>query len=692
MPTTWKYYGRVTLTGTRLQVTPGKWIPIQTMGEPEFDSIPMPPLSKWMPCIWVDGKLIYGSVPTVWGQAGGYSPTHTYEGELPYYGGQLDLEGTWPPGEEPPPLPSDGTDLITSSGAFTTSGSGVDYDKLVAHGYDWVSFQAVNGASVNDIDLTEAKAAGFGDGFGVGVWGVVYSKSDFYDFGARLGAQAVALGAEHVIVDAEECYKDTRGTLSGQQIIDGLRAAGWTGPVHLSTLSNPVDPAHHDFGMDTESFTKTGGGIMPQVYPNEFPTANYTATAAREYWLRMGVPASQLNMSIGTYEGVAPMTGEEWVEHLQAGQVGANFNLFLAESTDDDELDALDELTGMTTPPPVPPPAKEGGGLRIPEDASVIEVHIYAGAHIIYGGEDAWDWGHFDAVDNGLPMEIRLAPPGKELPPVEDVLPMAWGFFNELAEHDTYTKLRPNFTIHGKSYVGPNVGMQLLILHGPTTVHGIQIWLPEDQIGDEVTAMLWWGAGPVEPGVADYPFRQKTQIVTAGFEGNGWNNFWFDEDDVFTVGSAPFVIQAITVGWGAGDVEVFGTDEVLFTEYFPAHAKGYYHSNFPAFSFLEQRWGIGDVDVVPSHRPYYAYTGGGYIPCGPILTFVPGPYKAAVPEPDDPPGPPDISPPGGPFRGIDISFTENALDVPDWTQVDDVGIERQYPHPINAQDLKGGPG
>jgi hypothetical protein len=241
-----------------------------------------------------------------------------------------------------------GGNLYEMSGLFTDTdpqAGGINMTYYAQKGYRWISYQAVNGGTLKNPNLTAAKAAGFDPNVGAGVWGVVYDLSDFHAFGVRLGSQAVALGAQHVIVDAEIVYKNTRPGNQGAPIIQGIRDGGWNGPVHLSTLGAPSNPTVNDFAMDTTSFLNTGGGILPQAYSNE--TTDYDPVNCKTYWTRVGVPAGKINYTIGLYSGArGRISGAEEVQLLNAAGVNRNFSIFLAETALLADVTALEYFTG----------------------------------------------------------------------------------------------------------------------------------------------------------------------------------------------------------------------------------------------------------------------------------------------------------------------------------------------------------
>jgi hypothetical protein len=257
-------------------------------------------------------------------------------------------------------------DVATTPGLLTDQQQAKDPAWLRAHGYDWLSFQVYNphNGGFKDRDLAPAKQAGLS----AGVWGVTYGLNDQPDAatfkfdGERLGSQAVKLGGEHVIVDAEMCAKFTRDTRGMQPIVDGLRAGGWFGPVHWTPLgapSNPrtaANPGGNDFGCDERSFLETGGGVLPQEYLNESP--DYAPALCKEYWLACGIPADRLNHLIAVYAGArGRITGSEWAGLLREIGVKRNFSIYMVEMLEPFDLEGLDPLAKATLAPPPPPPA-----------------------------------------------------------------------------------------------------------------------------------------------------------------------------------------------------------------------------------------------------------------------------------------------------------------------------------------------
>lgn len=259
-------------------------------------------------------------------------------------------------------------DIIPLPGLLTDQANPINFGQLKLHGYEWLSFQVVNfrdpakAGGIKDYDLAPARSAGLSPG----VWGVTYGNADqpdadiFFRDGKLLGAQAVKLGAEHVQMDAEMCAKFTRQGRKMEEIIGGVRAGGWTGPVHLNTLGGPVNPktaanpGGNDFGMDTLSFTETGGGVIHQDYVNVAPEYNPEQCIA--YWKACGVPVARQNVMIDLANEGHTMRGNDWLPFLKDAGVQRNFSIFLAESIVAGDLEALDAFSKKAVAPTVPQP------------------------------------------------------------------------------------------------------------------------------------------------------------------------------------------------------------------------------------------------------------------------------------------------------------------------------------------------
>lgn len=221
-------------------------------------------------------------------------------------------------------------------------------------GYEWVSFQVQNDTSVRSYDLAPAKSAGLD----AGCWGVSYDAANFHRDGKALAEQTLKVGGQHLIGDIEMAAKNTRATRGLRPYIDGVRAGGWTGPVHLNTMGPPANPEVNDYQIDLESFLETGGGILTQAYANE--TDLFTPELAVAYWTRVGVPKDRLNLTISLMPAEAdkqyPGRRYDGATYLQllkdAGWTHRAISIFLDEGmTDEDET----ELKPITAP--LPPPA-----------------------------------------------------------------------------------------------------------------------------------------------------------------------------------------------------------------------------------------------------------------------------------------------------------------------------------------------
>ena len=248
----------------------------------------------------------------------------------------------------------DGILNIHLPGLLTAANIGDDRLRAFgAHGYDWITYQVQNGGTIRDFDLAPAKAAGLS----AGVWGVSYDQPGFFADGLALGRQAVKLGAQHVTMNVEIAAKRTQASRGMKPIIDGLRAAGWTGAVNLNTLGPPVDPEANDYELDLVSFLETGGGVMTQAYFNE--TDHYRPSRAARYYTRVGVPRDKLNLNISVMPAESDkrkagtiLRGARYVPLLKEARLGKAFSIFLAEAVTDADLRALDRVIRAPAPKP----------------------------------------------------------------------------------------------------------------------------------------------------------------------------------------------------------------------------------------------------------------------------------------------------------------------------------------------------
>lgn len=220
---------------------------------------------------------------------------------------------------------------------------GVNWPFLVDCGYEWATFQVYNPQLTFDIqtfDLAAVRA----HGIKAGVWGVIYDRTDFYNGGKKIGKAAVDQGADHCIVDAEQCMKDTREGRLAKSIIKGVRDGGWTGPVDLSTLGAPWSPLTNDYAMDLESFLETGGSIHSQDYLNE--SEGYHPKYAIQYYAKLGIPLNRINHTIGLYAGTrGQINGAGWVDILGESGIHRNFSVYMVQDGQAVDYESLTELS-----------------------------------------------------------------------------------------------------------------------------------------------------------------------------------------------------------------------------------------------------------------------------------------------------------------------------------------------------------
>lgn len=223
-----------------------------------------------------------------------------------------------------------------------------------SHGYTRIWFQAQNGGNNPvDYDFGPCRSAGMLPC----VWGVTYAVDDggnnprhlsWHDQNVILGQQAVKLKAESVMIDAEDCLKNTRDSQAAKEMIDGVRAGGWPAdkPVHLTTLGAPYDPFVDDYGFDLKSFLDTGGGVFIQCYAQL--SSSYSPVPSMHYFnTRMNVPKDRLNCMIWTDGRISP---DSQVQMIRDGGFDRALSIFLAEDSDSNRdpvfmtLDAVTKL------------------------------------------------------------------------------------------------------------------------------------------------------------------------------------------------------------------------------------------------------------------------------------------------------------------------------------------------------------
>lgn len=190
------------------------------------------------------------------------------------------------------------------------------------------------------------------------MWSVVYSRDEFTVAGHASAQIALELGADFLILDVEECLKNTEPG-GARALIDGVQSAGWTKPVHVTTYGAPEqrpEGGYWDYALDLDSFLRTGGGVLPQAYyaPQASPTGRSPGYAADHcvayYCDQCGVPPERLNLMIWP-DNTNPIQTE--IGLLEAAGLGPAFSIFLTETTSAENLAALRVLTESA---PVEPP------------------------------------------------------------------------------------------------------------------------------------------------------------------------------------------------------------------------------------------------------------------------------------------------------------------------------------------------
>lgn len=241
------------------------------------------------------------------------------------------------------------TDVFSVPSHLTDTAHSIDYLRRLhdVHGVEGIWYQVQNGGNTpKAYDLSRARQAGM---FG-GVWGVTYAVDDevnnprkltLYSQNEILGAQAALMHADEVMVDAENVLKKTRAERKAREIIAGLRAGGWKGRVHLTTLGAPLNPLVDDYEMDLLSFIETGGGVWGQAYTQD--SSSYRPSTSKTYYVnRMGVPVQKYNTMIWLDTRITPQTH---VELLKEAETGRAISVFMTEFGDEPTWSVLDEIT-----------------------------------------------------------------------------------------------------------------------------------------------------------------------------------------------------------------------------------------------------------------------------------------------------------------------------------------------------------
>lgn len=242
-------------------------------------------------------------------------------------------------------------DVFATPGAFTDLDDAGDLGGFAARGGRWIAYQTVNGDNdVRSFDLGPARRAGLSPG----VWGVTYEAGKFARDAERLARSAASLGADFLIVDAEECLKNrTEGEI--RALVGAL--APFRGPKALSTLGAPVNPAVNTYPIPLRPFLEAGFSVLPQAYVNDH--AEYAPDACVFYWQRVGFPRDRINVTISLVAGDTShvrLSGGEWKPHLERARIAPAVSLFMLQHATPDDLGALEPLLRFAPPPPPPPP------------------------------------------------------------------------------------------------------------------------------------------------------------------------------------------------------------------------------------------------------------------------------------------------------------------------------------------------
>lgn len=253
------------------------------------------------------------------------------------------------------------TEFYNTPGVFTDMLNPFDYNRLdwpfiVDCGFEWATFQCYNpqlGYIDKEYDLAAVKAHGFKN---VGLWAGVYDKSDFYHSGKQMAINALHMGADHIIFNIEYPMMYTRETQMAKPIVQGAKDNGWDKAISLCTLGAPWTPAVNDYGMDTKTFTDSGGCVITETYPNE--SEGYDLEPNKLYWSRVGVPTPKLTYLLGMYPGaLGKVSGTAYTQQMKDNKVGKNYSLYMAQHATKEDYEAFKAYNAIVViPAPLPAP------------------------------------------------------------------------------------------------------------------------------------------------------------------------------------------------------------------------------------------------------------------------------------------------------------------------------------------------
>lgn len=189
-------------------------------------------------------------------------------------------------------------------------------------GFEWMSFQAQNGGDIKDYDLRPALSFGLN----AGVWGVCYG--DFAGDGKRLVDQAVKLGAQHLIMNAERTITPIQANLLINACKDFHKPKAILGLIGDS------------FNMSLPIFVAAEWDVITESYLCDQP--NLTPSAGKDYALRAGVPFTSYNAMLGMYFGAnGQIPGATYSRFLFDAGFGRNFSCYMAQHGTDQDYVAL---------------------------------------------------------------------------------------------------------------------------------------------------------------------------------------------------------------------------------------------------------------------------------------------------------------------------------------------------------------
>jgi hypothetical protein len=207
--------------------------------------------------------------------------------------------------------------------------------------FKWIVQQTQNGKNpVKSWDLSSYAR----NGFKVGVWGVVYTDSDFVAECKVLKDSAI--GADILVLNVEF----RMSVVDAEIIVNSLR--GFTGPKALITIIGDLIAMKDALKI----FLDAGWDIIGETYTND--QENVTPAEAEFHALNAGIPRARFSHALGMYLGLRGrfVTGAEYAQYLTTANAGKRFSLWMVEHGPASSQDELALYIRTVAPTPVPAP------------------------------------------------------------------------------------------------------------------------------------------------------------------------------------------------------------------------------------------------------------------------------------------------------------------------------------------------